>query len=105
MTSGEISSRLAMRVRTSARSASGSSETSCAALVAFRCARISAIVCGCSARMNFDSCCGSARSSEVKPAVDRNLVVDAIENAPRRIGALGLVEQTRVAYSTLPWVA
>src|SRR2546425_996283 len=72
MTSGEISSRLAMRVSTSTRNTSGSSVTSCAALLGLRCARISAIVCGCSPRMNFESCCGSAFSSDVKPAVDWN---------------------------------
>jgi hypothetical protein len=69
-TSGDTSSRLAIRVRTSARSVSGSSVASCAPLDGLRCARISAIVCGCSPRMNFDSCCGSAFSSDVKPAVD-----------------------------------
>ena len=61
-----------MRVSTSTRRSSGSSVTSCAALAGFRCARISAIVCGCSPRMNFESCSGSAFSSEVKPAVDWN---------------------------------
>ena len=65
-----MSSSIAMRVTTSTRSSSGSSVISSAALPGFRCARISAIVCGCSPRMNFESCSGSAFSSDAKPAVE-----------------------------------
>ena len=59
-----------MRSSTSARISSGSCSSSCAALSDCRCARISAIVCGCSPRMNFESCSGLARSSDANPAVD-----------------------------------
>ena len=85
MTSGEISSRVAMRVSTSTRSSSGSELASCAACAGLRCARISAIVCGCSPRMNFESCCGSARSSAGEAGRRLERLDDAVEDAARHV--------------------
>ena len=68
-TSGDVSSRLAILEITSVRSFSGRRLTSWAAAAPSRCAMMSAMVCGCSLRTNFDSCCGSVWVNEVKPAV------------------------------------
>ena len=43
--------------------------------------------------MNFESCCGSAFSSAVKPAVDSNDLHDAIEHALGHLGAERLDQQ------------
>ena len=90
-----------MRVITSMRSSSGSVLASCAACAGFRCARISAMVCGCSLRMNLDSCCGSAFSSPVKAIVDSN---DLITRSSTRRAISGPSDFTRTfcAYSTPP---
>ena len=74
ITSGEISSSVAMRISTSARMLVGQLRRAAARRwPAFRCARISAIVCGCSPRMNFESCCGLARLERWRtPAVELN---------------------------------
>ena len=90
-----------MRVSTSTRSSSGSSVASWAALAGCRCARISAIVCGCSPRMNFESCCGSARSSEAKPAFDWNARITR-SIMRRAVSGPKLLISTRLANSMSP---
>ncbi|MBP1601000.1 MAG: hypothetical protein H6Q06_1151 [Acidobacteria bacterium] len=67
MISGEICSRPAMRITMSARRGAGSELRSAAAWEEFRCARTSAMVCGCSDAMNLDSCAGSAFCRLSKP--------------------------------------
>ena len=103
MTSGEISSMLAMRISTSARISSGSWLTSCAALPAFRCARINAMVCGCSPRMNFESWSGLAFSSVAKPALVLNDLMTRSRMRRDRSGPSDLFSSRR-ACSTPPVV-
>ncbi len=101
MTSGEISSRFAMRVITSMRNSSGSVLASCAACAGLRCARISAMVCGCSLRMNLDNCCGSALSRPVKAIDDSNDLITR-SSTRRAISGPSDLTSTFWAYSTPP---
>ena len=44
------------------------------------------MVCGCSPRMNFDSCCGLAFSSDAKPAVDAERLDDPVDDPAGHVG-------------------
>ena len=72
-----------------------------AAWIGFRCARISAIVCGCSPRMNFESCCGLVFSMVAKPSFRWNDRITRSNTRRAMSGPSDLVSR-RLACSTPP---
>ncbi len=59
------------------------------------------MVCGCSLRMNFDSCCGSARSNPVNAIVDSNDLITR-SSTRRAMSGPSVFTSSFCAYSTPP---